>query len=75
MSHVVVPNLANNWKARAGVSVLALAIGLAVTLATGNPAVGGIVLGGFAILISLVRYRQERVTRSPAPQAHASDSK
>jgi hypothetical protein len=36
MSRDPVPNLATDWKARLGASVLALAIGLTVALLTGN---------------------------------------
>ena len=74
MRRVAVPNLATNWKARAGVSALALAIGLAVGLATRSPGASGMVLGGFGMLIGLVSYRQERAARSQAPSGHASDS-
>ena len=74
MSRVAVPNLATDCKARVGASVLALAVGLAVALATGSPGASAIVLGGFGILIGLVRYRQERAARSQAPQSRASDS-
>jgi 4-amino-4-deoxy-L-arabinose transferase-like glycosyltransferase len=75
MSRVAVPNLATDWKARVGAAVLALAIGLVVALATGDLGMSAIVLGGSGILISLVRFWQERATRSQAPQGQASDSK
>jgi uncharacterized membrane protein len=69
-----VPNLATDWKARVGVAVLALALGLAVTLLTGSFGVGAIVMGASAILISAVRYRQERATRPQASPGQASES-
>lgn len=74
MSRVAVPNLATDWKARVGVAALALAIGLAVALATGSLGASAIVMGVSGVLISLVRFWQERATRSQAPQSQASDS-
>ena len=74
MSRVVVPNLATDWKARVGASVLALAIGLGVALATGNLGVSGIVLGGYGMLIGLVRLRQERSARLQDSPGRASNS-
>ena len=71
---VAVPNLAVDWKARVGVSLLALAIGLTAALATDNIGLGGIVLSSFAIFIGGVRYWQERVVRAQASPGHASDS-
>jgi hypothetical protein len=69
-----VPNLATDWKARVGVAVLALAIGLMVALVTGSLGVSGIVMGTTVILINAVRYWQERAARAQASQGHAADS-
>jgi hypothetical protein len=69
-----VPNLATDWKARVGVAVLALAIGLTITLVTGKTGLGGIVLGGLGILINTVRYWQERAARPQASVGQTSDS-
>lgn len=73
MIRVAVPNLATDRKARVGVAVLGLAIGLTVALVTGNLGVSGMVMGGSALLINAVRYRQERAARQASP-GHASDS-
>jgi hypothetical protein len=74
MSRVVVPNLATDWKARVGVAAVGIAIGLIVTLVTRNLGVSGMVMGSYALLINLVRYRQERALRLQASSGHPSDS-
>jgi hypothetical protein len=73
MSRVAVPSLATDWKARVGAAVLALVIALAAALATGDLGASGMVLGASGVLISLVRYWQERVSRSQTPKSQASD--
>jgi len=74
MNRVAVPNLVTSWKARVGAAVLGFAIGLTVLLVTGDMALSAITLSGSAILISAVRYRQERASGSQASPSSASDS-
>jgi hypothetical protein len=74
MSRVVVPNLAANRKVRVGLSVFGLAVGLFIAFVIGSPGVSGIVMGGFAILISSVTLWQERLARSQASPGRTSDS-
>lgn len=74
MVRIAVPSLATDQKARVGVAVLGLAIGLTVALVTGSLGVSGMVMGGSAILINAVRYWQERAARSQTSPGRASDS-
>jgi hypothetical protein len=74
MSRVVVPNLATNWKVRVGLSVFGLAVGLFIAFVIGSPGASGIVMSGFAILISSVTLWQERSARSQASSGRVSDS-
>lgn len=74
MSRVVVPNLASGWKAWAGASAVAIAISLIVGLVTGDVGASGMVLAGAGIFLSLVKYRQERATRSQTSPGHTPDS-
>lgn len=74
MIRVAVPNLATDRKARVGVAVLGLAIGLTVALVTGSLGLSGMAMGGAAMLINAVRYWQERAARLQASPSRASDS-
>jgi len=70
----VVPNLATSWKARIGLSAFGVAVGLFIAFVIGSPGASGIVMGGFAILISSVGLLQERSARLQASPGRASDS-